>query len=252
MYARHTNFLKCDTARSREGETRNGQRNAHRNPEWCGDFSLLQIQFKPKSRFEFVPRDTSEFKSNQNLSLTWYREILGNLIISILAFWLKSSHHSGFWCAFLSPFRVSSSRDRAVKGWAEIFFPTPIPKTLGGPGGPTHPPPHLKRLYFHFWRQNSDTWCQNSNIYSANSQIYSVKTQICSAGIQIFDPKFKYMNFVPPKTSLFLWGKLPTPTHPPISVSQKLKRPPFAGCTTQLKYDFFCKLTCGCRLDPMT
>jgi len=68
MYARHTNFLKCDTARSREDETRNGQRNAHRNPEWWGDFSLPQIQFKPKSRFEFVPRDTEEFQSNQKLN----------------------------------------------------------------------------------------------------------------------------------------------------------------------------------------
>jgi len=84
------------TARSVEDETRNGERHANRNPEWWVDVSQLQIQMEQISRFEFVPRDTSEFKSNQNLSLTWYREILGNLIISILAFWLKSSHHSGF------------------------------------------------------------------------------------------------------------------------------------------------------------
>jgi len=26
------------------------------------------------------------------------------------------------------------------KGWAEPFFPTPMSKPPGGPGGPTHPP----------------------------------------------------------------------------------------------------------------
>jgi len=45
--------------------SRNAQRNGHRNPQWWGDFSQLQIQIKQKSHFEFVPRDTSEFKSNQ-------------------------------------------------------------------------------------------------------------------------------------------------------------------------------------------
>jgi len=36
------------TARSREDETRNGQRNANQNPEWWGDFSQPQIQLKTK------------------------------------------------------------------------------------------------------------------------------------------------------------------------------------------------------------
>ena len=63
------------TARSREDETRNGQRNANRNPEWWGDFSQLHIQIKAQSHFECVPRDTAEFKSNQNLSSNLYREI---------------------------------------------------------------------------------------------------------------------------------------------------------------------------------
>jgi len=106
--------LVHSTARSREDETRNDQRNANRNPEWWGDFSQLQFQIKQKSYFEFVPRDTSEFKSHQNLNSTLYREIPRNLIFSILTSWLKSPQHSGFRFAFLSPFWVSSSRERAV------------------------------------------------------------------------------------------------------------------------------------------
>jgi len=31
------------------------------------DFSRLQIQIKQESQFAFVPQDTSELKSNQNL-----------------------------------------------------------------------------------------------------------------------------------------------------------------------------------------
>ena len=89
VWGRNTDGSNCKysffTARSVEDETRNGERNANRNSEWWGDFSQQQIQIKQKSRFEFVPRDTSEFKSNQNLSSTWYRETPGNLIISILA-----------------------------------------------------------------------------------------------------------------------------------------------------------------------
>ena len=54
------------TARSVEDETRNAELNGNRNPECWGNFSQLQIQITQKSQFEFVPRDTSEFKSNQN------------------------------------------------------------------------------------------------------------------------------------------------------------------------------------------
>jgi len=43
-----------------------------------------KLKIKQKSQFDFVPRDTSEFKSNQNLNSTLYREILRNLIFSIL------------------------------------------------------------------------------------------------------------------------------------------------------------------------
>jgi len=56
----------------------------NRNPEWWGDFSQLQNQIQQKSQFLFVPRDTSEFKSNQNLNSTLYREIPRYLIFSIL------------------------------------------------------------------------------------------------------------------------------------------------------------------------
>jgi len=66
-----------------EDETRNAELNGNRTPDWWGDFSQLQIQIKQKSQFEFVSQDTSEFKSNQNLNSTLYREIPRNLIFSI-------------------------------------------------------------------------------------------------------------------------------------------------------------------------
>jgi hypothetical protein len=58
--------------------------NGNLNPGWWRDFVQLQIQIKQKSQLEFVPQDTSEFKSNQNLNSTLYREIPRNLIFSIL------------------------------------------------------------------------------------------------------------------------------------------------------------------------
>ena len=57
---------------------------------------------------EFVPQHTSEFKSNQNLYSTLYREIPRDLIFSILTNWIKSPHHSGFWLPFNSAFRFIS------------------------------------------------------------------------------------------------------------------------------------------------
>ena len=109
-----------DTARFVEDETRNAELNGNRNPEWWGDLSQLQIQMKQKSQFEFVPRDTLEFKSNQNLNSTLYREIPRNLIFSILTSWLKSPNHSAFRLPFNSAFRVSSSTERAVTERARI------------------------------------------------------------------------------------------------------------------------------------
>jgi len=72
------------TARSVEDETRKAELNGNPNPECCGHFSLLQMQIQQKSHFEFVPRDTSEFKSNPKLNSTLYREIPRYLIFSIL------------------------------------------------------------------------------------------------------------------------------------------------------------------------
>jgi len=102
------------TARSREDETLNGQRNANRNPELWRDFRQLHIQIKPRSQSEFAPQDTEEFKSNQNLNWKLYHEIPRNLSFSILTRWIKSPHHLGFRCAFRWPFRFSSTRERAV------------------------------------------------------------------------------------------------------------------------------------------
>jgi len=56
------------------------------------------------------------------------------------------------------------------KGWAEPFFPTPMSKPPGGPGGPTHPP--------------SKPWDKTVfSIFGAKVQIY---------GAQYLAPKFKY------------------------------------------------------------
>jgi len=48
------------TARSREDETRNGERNANRNPEWWGDFGqfvkIEKIKFLGISRYKFELR----------------------------------------------------------------------------------------------------------------------------------------------------------------------------------------------------
>jgi len=67
-----------------EDQTRNAELNGNRNPECMGDLSELQIQIKQKSQFEFVPQDTSGFKSNLNLNSTMYCEIPKDLIFSIL------------------------------------------------------------------------------------------------------------------------------------------------------------------------
>jgi hypothetical protein len=67
-----------------------------------------------KSRFEFVPGDTEEFRFNQNLNLNLYREIRRNLSFSISTSWLKSPHHSGFRLGFRRAFGVSSSTEWAV------------------------------------------------------------------------------------------------------------------------------------------
>jgi len=88
--------------------------------EW-GDFSQLQIRIKPKSQFGYIPRDTKEFKSNQNLNSNLWHEIPRNLNFSIVTSWLKSPHHSGFRFAFRWPFRVFSGTGcTAYCMWSDI------------------------------------------------------------------------------------------------------------------------------------
>ena len=97
-----------------EDDTRNAEFNGNRSPECWENCCQLQIRITQKSQFEFVPRNTSEFKSNQNLNSTLYREIPRYLVFSILSCWLKSPQHSGFRLPLNSAFRVSSSTERAV------------------------------------------------------------------------------------------------------------------------------------------
>ena len=118
------------------------------------------------------------------------------------------------------------------EGWAEFFFPTPMPKPPRGPEGPTHPrlTPCDKTLLFKFGA-NIQTHGAKIQIYGAKIQIYNAKTQICAAKIQIFDPKFKFLNFCTTKNLPLRTRKTPgaaglTPTHPTIGVGKKLKRPP--------------------------
>jgi len=104
------------------------------------------------------------------------------------------------------PHNQNQSTDQGV---GRIFFPDTDAKPPGCHRGPTHPP-HTKRPYFQFWRQNSNIWRK----------------------IQIFDPKFKFLNFYTTKNLPLSMMKTPgaaclTPTHSPVVVSKKLKRPPF-------------------------
>jgi len=82
------------TARSRNDETRNGQRNANQNPEWWRDFSqqvkIGKVKFLGVSRYKFKLRiwlnlNSSVFRdknSNSNFGLIW------------ICSWLKCPHHS--------------------------------------------------------------------------------------------------------------------------------------------------------------
>jgi len=90
---------------------------ANRNPEWWGDLIQLQNQIQSKSqisicmaRYRAIQIQSKSHCCNSN---SW-REIPWNLSFSILTSWLKSPHHPGFRFAFCCPFRVSSSRERAV------------------------------------------------------------------------------------------------------------------------------------------
>ena len=100
-----------------------------------------------------------------------------------------------------------------------------------GPGGPIHPPPTPFRKDSIFNFGQIQIYGAKIQMYGDKIQIYSAKIQICGAKIQIFDPQFKYVNFCTTKNLPLCTRKTPradglTPTHPPIVVIKKLKRPP--------------------------
>jgi len=108
-------------ARSLEDETRNGERNTNWNPEWWADLGNLvkieKIKFLGISRYKvelrFWLHSNSEVSRGTNLN--W------DFCLIWICSWPKSPHHSGFRFVFLSPIRVSSSRERAVCSWVFHF-----------------------------------------------------------------------------------------------------------------------------------
>jgi len=118
-------LILIGTARSLEDETRNGERNANRNPEWWGDFSQLvkieKIEFLGISPYKVHLR----FWLDLNSELSRGTDSNWDFCLIWIYIWLKSSHHSGFRFAFRWPFRVSSSSERAVlelSKWNDRFF----------------------------------------------------------------------------------------------------------------------------------
>jgi len=115
------------------------------------------------------------------------------------------------------------------KGCAETQIPTPP----GGPGGPTHTPPHTREDSIFNFGAKFQVYGAKIQIYGDKIHLYGAKTQRCGAKIQIFDPKFKNLNFCTTKNLPLCTRKTPgaaglTPTHPPIGVSKKLTCPPLA------------------------
>jgi len=119
------------TARSLEDETRNGERNANRNPEWWGVFSQLvkieEIKFLGMCVRCFVllnrvSRHKVELRFWLDLNFEEFRgtNLNWDFCLIWICNWLKSPNHSGFRFAFLSPFRVSSFRERAVPTYKYI------------------------------------------------------------------------------------------------------------------------------------
>jgi len=93
------------------------------------------------------------------------------------------------------------------KGYAEYFFPTPMPKPPGGPGGPTHSPKHpAKRLYF---------------------QLLAPTLKYMAPKFKYTAPKLKYvaleLKYVAPKFKSFFSSSPPSFFSPPFPPSVLVK-----------------------------
>ena len=97
-----------------------------------------------------------------------------------------------------------------------------MPKPPGGPGGPTHPPQHpVKRLYFQSLAPKFKHMAPKFNYLAPKIKYVA---HICGAEIQIFDPKFRSINFCTTKNLPLCTRKPPnlaglSPTHPPLGVT---------------------------------
>jgi len=118
----------------------------------------------------------------------------------------------------------ASVHSKPCEGWAEIFFPTPMPKPPGGPEGPTHPPPTTfeKTLF---------------SILSPKLKYVAPKFKDTATKFKYIAPKLKYvapkfkcltqiqiLEFCTTKNLPLCTRKTPgaaglTPTQPPIGAS---------------------------------
>jgi len=157
-----------------------------------------------------------------------------NIYVSKLRFavvWLGQIHNLD-WPRLRSMFEIrlgttDNKISRILEGWAEYFFPTPMPKPPRGPWGPTHLPPTPFR---------KDSFFSNFGAkfkYTEPKFKYMVtKFKYIAPKLKCVAPKLKYLTpnsnnwiFVPPKTSRFVRGKLPAPPvwHPPTTPSVLVK-----------------------------
>jgi len=111
---------------------------------------------------------------------------------------------------------LSSSSGQGVGGKISSTPMTKPPEVLRDP--PIPPPPHhSKRLYFQFWRKNSDIWRQNSDIWHQNSNMWR---QYSQKGPQIQINEFLYHQ-KPPALCEENSRLRRFDTHPPSHVCKK-------------------------------
>jgi len=94
-------------------------------------------------------------------------------------------------------------------GWAEYFFPTPMPKPPGGQEGPNHPPHTLRKEYVFDLGAKIQIYGAKIQVNGDKIQKYSAKTQICGAKIQTFNNKFKFLNICTTKNLPLATRKTP-------------------------------------------